>query len=65
MSGLLTALGVAGIVCSLAALLGLGMTLAREGRWGMALACLAGMAAIIFLTLVGLEYADEFWRGRS
>ena len=65
MSSWLTALGAAGIICSLAALAGTGMVLVQQGKWPMALACLAGMATIIFLVLVGLEFADEFWKGRS
>lgn len=65
MSSWLTVLGVAGIICSLAALMGTGMALAREDRWGMALTCLAGMGFIVSTALVGLEYADEFWKGRS
>lgn len=56
--------GAVGIIGSLAALLGLGMALASKGQWPQALVCLAGMACIIFLTLVGIEYADEFWKGR-
>lgn len=65
MNNLLVVLGAVGIICSLAALMGLGMALAREGRWDMALCCLAGMATILFLLMAGIEYADEFWKGRQ
>ena len=65
MNAILILTGAVGIASSLAALVGLALVLARDGRWPMALACLAGIACIIFLTLLGLEYADEFWKGRS
>jgi hypothetical protein len=61
----LVVVGAIGVVSALAALLGLGMTLIQKGDWGSALACLAGMAVIIFLLLLGFEYADEFWKERS
>lgn len=64
MSNLLVVLGAVGVICSLAALMGLGMALAREGRWDLALVCLAAMATILFLLLVGIEHSDEFWKGR-
>lgn len=63
-SSWLVVVGAVGIVCALAALLGLGMGLARQGNLGGALACLAGFATIVLLTLVGIEYADGFWKGR-
>lgn len=63
MSSWLVVLGAVGIVCSLAALLGLGMTVAKQGHMGMALAALSGFSVIIGLTLFALEYADQFWKG--
>lgn len=65
MNSWLVVLGAVGVVSSLAALMGLGMASARQGHWGVALTCLAAMAVIVFLLLVGLEYADNFWKGRS
>lgn len=65
MSNFLVVLGAVGVMCSLAALMGVGMALAREGRWGLALCCLAAMATILFLLLFGIESADEFWKGRQ
>lgn len=56
--------GGAGVVCTLAALVGLGATAASEHRWGTALACLAAFALILFLLLAGWEYQDSFWEGK-
>lgn len=57
--------GVIGVVCAVASLIGMAIALAREGNWGMVVATLAGLAVILFLTFVGIEYADDFWKGRS
>jgi hypothetical protein len=57
--------GAIGIICSVASLAGMAIALGRENRWGMVLACLGAMSIILFLTLVGIEYADDFWKGRS
>lgn len=56
---------VIGIMCAVASLIGMAIALARENNWGMVLGCLAALAVILFLTLVGIEYADDFWKGRS
>lgn len=56
--------GGAGIACVLAALVGLGMASLSRGHWPTAVACLAGFAAILFVLLAGIEYADTFWEGR-
>lgn len=63
-SSWLVVLGAVGVIASLASLLGLGMGLARIGDYGGALTCLGAFAVIILLTFVGIECADEFWRGR-
>lgn len=60
----LVVLGAVGVAGSLGALLCLGMILARRGQWPMALAAIAGIATILFLLMVGIEYADEFWKGK-
>jgi len=64
-SSWLVILGATGVTCALASLLGLGLSLAHRGDWRSALACLAGVSVIVFLLLLGFEYADEFWKGRS
>lgn len=56
--------GAAGIACILAALVGLGLASMRRGHWGIAVACLAAFAVILFLLLAGIEYADTFWEGK-
>ncbi len=65
MSNWLVISGVIGITCAVASLIGMAIALAREGNWGMVIGCLAALAVILFLTLVGIEYADDFWKGRS
>jgi hypothetical protein len=57
----------AGVVCILASLIGLGMASAAKGHWGVAMTCLGAFALIVFLLLVGIEYADSevFWEGTS
>ena len=65
MNSWLVVVGAVGVMAALASLLGLGMTLVQKGQWGPALACLAGISVIVFLLLLGLEFADEFWKGRS
>lgn len=57
--------GVIGVAFTVASLAGMGIALGREERWGMVLVCIAAMGLILFLTLVGIEYADEFWKGRQ
>ena len=56
--------GTIGIVCSIGALIGMAVAMGREGKWGMVIACLMSMSVVLFLTLVAVEYADEFWKGR-
>lgn len=53
-----------GIICVLASLVGLGMASLTRGHWGTAATCLGAFALILFLLLVGLEYADGFWEGK-
>lgn len=65
MNNWLVVSGVIGIMCTVASLIGMTIALTREGKWGMVLCCLAALALILFLTLVGIEYADGFWKGRS
>ena len=65
MSNWLVISGVIGIMCAVASLIGMAIALARESNWGMVIGCLAALAVILFLTLVGIEYADDFWKGRS
>ncbi len=65
MSNWLVVAGVIGIMCSVTSMIGMAIALSREGRWGMVIATLAALAVILFLTLVGIEYADDFWKGRS
>lgn len=65
MSKMFVFAGAVGIICSLTALLGMGIALGRENRWGMVFVTLGAMSVILFLTLVGIEYADDFWKGRS
>lgn len=57
--------GAVGVICVLTALVALGIALANQNRWGAAWACVGAFALITLLTLVGIEYADDFWRGRS
>lgn len=57
--------GVIGIACAVASLIGMAVAMSQKGNWGMVLACLASLAVILFLTLLSVEYADEFWKGRS
>ena len=52
------------MACTLAALVGLGVSAARERHWGMATVCLAAFGVILFLLLAGIEYADTFWEGK-
>jgi small-conductance mechanosensitive channel len=54
--------GAVGIAATLMGLVGLGVALARENQWGMALVCLAAMGLIVFLTLLGIELADQAWK---
>lgn len=65
MNSVLFLVGSVGVACSLAGLLIVAMSLARQGNWPMALVSLAGMATILFLLMLGIEYADEFWRNHS
>lgn len=65
MSKFLILSGAIGIACSVASLIGMAIALSRKGSWGMVIACLAALAIILFLTLVSVEYADDFWKGRS
>lgn len=57
--------GTVGVICILTALVVLGTALASQSRWGAAWACLGAFALITALPLVGIEYADDFWKGRS
>lgn len=61
MDKFLIVVGVVGVVCALAALIGIGMTAASQKHWGMALSCLACFSVILFLLLAGLEYQSTFW----
>lgn len=54
-----------GIACTVAALVGMAISMMEKGNWAMVLGCLASLALILFLTLMGVEYADDFWKGRS
>lgn len=56
--------GGAGVVCTLAALVGLGIASASNKHWGIAVTCLGAFAVIMFLLLVGLEYQSTFWEGK-
>lgn len=65
MSSLLILTGAAGVICTLAALVGVGLVAAGRGQTGMALLSVAAMVVIIALTLIGVGYADMLWEGRS
>ena len=65
MSNWLVVIGAVGGFLVVAALIGMFIALAREGQWGLAVCTLGALALILFLTLVGMEYADGFWKGRS
>ena len=56
--------GGAGVVCTLAALIGVGIGATQDKHWGTAMACLAAFAVILFLLLAGIEYSSTFWEGR-
>lgn len=64
MDKFLTVVGVAGVICALAALIGIGMTAAANKHWGIAVGCLAAFAVTLFLLLAGLEYQSGFWEGK-
>jgi hypothetical protein len=57
--------GVIGICCAVASLIGMAIAMSQKGNWAMVLACLGSLAIILFLTLLSVEYADDFWKGRS
>lgn len=62
MNSVLFLVGSVGVAAALAGLLIVAMSLARQGRWPMALVAIAGIATILFLLMVGIEYSDDFWR---
>lgn len=64
MDKFLIVVGAVGIVCALAALVGIGITASSRGHWGVALGCVAGFAVIVGLTLFGIEYSQSFWEGK-
>lgn len=64
MSSWLVVAGSAGVIGSLAGLVGVGSASLQRGHWGTALVCLAAFAAILFLLLWGIEYATDFWEGK-
>lgn len=57
--------GVIGICCAVASLIGMSIAMSQKGNWPMVLGCLGSLAVILFLTLLSVEYADDFWKGRS
>jgi hypothetical protein len=57
----LVVVGGAGVICTLAALVGLGLGSMGRGHWGMAITCLGAFSVILFLLLAGIEYAQDFW----
>lgn len=65
MSSWLVVVGAVGGIAVVAALIGMFISFAREGQWGMAVITLGALALILFLTLVGMEHSDDFWKGRS
>lgn len=65
MSKLMILASSIGICCTIFGLVGFIISLARENRWGLVLAGLGSLALILFLTLLSIEYADDFWKGRS
>lgn len=65
MSKFLILSGAIGITCTVASLVGMAIAMSRKGSWPMVIATLAALAVILFLTLVSVEYADDFWKGRS
>lgn len=65
MGKMMVVAGAIGIACTVAALIGMTISMSQKGNWGMVLGCLASLALILFLTLLGIDYADDFWKGRS
>lgn len=57
--------GAIGIACTVAAIVGMAISMMEKGNWWMVVGCLASLATILFLTLLGIEYSDNFWEGRS
>ena len=57
--------GAVGVVAALTALLGTGLVSADQRRWGACVACVCAMLVILFLLMLGLDYSEHFWEGRS
>lgn len=64
MSNWLVILGGVGIAGSLFGLVGVGAASLQRGHWATSVVCLAAFAAILFLLLAGIEYANDFWEGK-
>ena len=45
-------------------LVGVGAASLQRGHWATSVVCLAAFAAILFLLLAGIEYANDFWEGK-
>lgn len=65
MSNWIVITGAVGAVCCVASLVGVTIASAREGDWPVVVVGIGALATILFLTLVGIEFADDFWKGRS
>ena len=59
-SGLIVA-GFVGAILAIVSLLVVGIMLANDGRWWGAFGCLAGIALIVFLAILGDMYATGWW----
>lgn len=57
-------LAAVAITAALGALLAVGMAAASKGHWGVALGALAGFSVILMCIFIGIEYAQDFWKGR-
>jgi hypothetical protein len=64
MDRLLIVSGVIGIFCAVASLITMAIAMSQKGNWPMVLGCLGSLAVVLFLTLLSIEYADDFWKGR-